>query len=65
MTSVVRPALADSMARRTAALGFGVQRRGGPVVEQQQRRVLRIARDRQALPLAARKPHAALPRKVR
>ena len=60
MTIVVRPRIRLRSAACTCRLGFGVERRGR-LVEQQDRRVLQHrARDRDALPLPAREPHAVL-----
>ena len=60
MTIVVRPRIADFERGLDHPLAFGVER-ARRLVEQQQRRVLQHrARDRDALPLAAREANAAL-----
>ena len=60
MISTVRPAIRRSSAQLHDALALGVER-ARRLVEQQDRPVGEDrARDREALPLPAREPHAAL-----
>ena len=61
MAKTVRPSISSSSAACTSAFGLGIQR-AGRLVQNQDRRVAQHGpRDGEALPLAARHAHAALP----